>query len=726
MKASKRLIIAFTLILFLLLSLAVTVNAESEYFSTLTEDEIEAIFELETDDIAHAWNWISEAQTFVIIERNDGDIVYWWNTPNIQMSAFNSLYSMVQLSGYGSGHGVPASKRDGLVDVPPASEAHTAMQKYGFDIPSPAYMGERPLITISILGVLLPDDFGNGLSRLGGLIFGGDIVSIPTEEDLNTLLYLAPRDYTTSSNTFQAWVAAYWYDIMHDGPGDDPYIQPGQILLSKADASGKYNGDTWVRDTIIDQHGLADLTDADVICQKLSEICGQHYSDVAKNIILTSGIDSSHVVKRIMPYDLTRMNPIDLDRFGGIVDPRSEQQENVFSTGYANLFSNMFKSVVLDVSSSLAEIAIALNSLCNFEYLDSIDLDPTLMWTAGIIEVVILILLVILVFYIVRTAFAVVRGRKSYGLLLSKVFCIFLIAMTVFAIASSPGSLYKTIRDVSVSVWNISNASLEYNPSLSALYGDTDTTPIEKEACSLWLPYFNTWTSYQTSHTLLDNSQLFDTSILDPEEEDFEMPFINTKQQDLWSTVLADNFTSNTNYTGNIYRVVDHFMAPRIIDLELDDDEGNASFLVDQNENFTDKIQSSINFASIPFQFLILILVAIKVLIFFEFILNIMMLFINVCLTVTQTKELGKVLKKTGASMLNVGFCNIAITLVIYSSLIADGYPGVVISFFYYFLVWQILKKIFNSHSVFKPKFMELAQKGFRRVGNIFQENGGF
>lgn len=720
----KKIIVCSIFGIILSFSISFLTSAESEYYSNLSDEELRNIFSLNLIDIKFAWRWIADTQTYVVVEKNNDDICYWWNAPNIQSSAFNSLYSLIQTSGYGSNRGVLPKDNDNLLVYPNYDYAKTALQKYGCNIPNPAYVGERPLITINILGIMLPDSYQNYVVRLAGLIFTGDIVSKPTAKDLNSLTYLAPRDYNNGANTFEAFVEEYWEDIMHDdGTDGDLYIQPGQVLNSQAnDDDGMFEGACWVRDTIIDQNGLANETDAKIICNKLQEICGRYYPDVAKNIILSSGVNTSHMTERIMPYDLSRMNSIDADKFDKISDPRSDMQQNLLSTGYMNVFTNMFKTNIVTFSGKIAEISIALNKIYQFEFLEAIGLSPTILWTSSIFSFLILLMTCVFLFFCIKSCYILIRHRQTPLLIITRVLGIFLLTAIVYAFSMNPNGTYEIIKNTTAKIWNISNISLENNVKISALYGNNANSN-EKLECSLWLPYFNVWTSYHTNHNLFDETQTLNKDTIEPEEDGLKMPKINEKEQTLWSTVLADNFTSNKNYSGNIYRVVDHFMAPRIKDVQLTNDNGhnNADFNVEINENYNGNIQSGADCSPIPFQILIFIVVIFKVLLFVEFIIKIAMLFINICLTVTNTKSLGKVLKTTGASALNIMFINMAITLLVYSSLIATGISSIIICVVYVFMFIKLISALAKSNSVFKPKILELTQKGVNKVKGLFE-----
>lgn len=694
---------------------------DSEYYSHISQDELTDIFSLNIKKIPQPWQWISDAQTFVVVEDKDGDYTYWWNTPNIQMSFQNSLYSILSMSGYGNGVGENPQDSKWLVSLPEKSEAKTAQQAYGFHIQNPSYVGERPLITINIMDVLLPDGFFDGVGRLATTIFTGNILSAPTSDDMNTLLYAAPRDYETTGRTFENWVDKHWAEAM-----ENLKDKPGQILLSTADSStGKdSNGVVWVKETIIDDYGLDEMTDAKKICKELQEICGSNYPDVAKNILLASGIESSHNTERIMPYDLTRMNDTDKQMFNGISDPRSSIQESLLSTGYDNILWGMFKSSILTISGNLSEMAVALNSFTNFKFIENIGFKPIEFWSNSIIQILVLIMMSAFLFFCIKSVIFVIKGHKSMFHTVTKIIAIFFVCLAVYGIGHNPDGSYNLIKTVSTTVFNFGSNLMSQDDHLKALYGTGDNA--EKEDCQLWLPYFNTWTSYHTNHTLLDSAQVINTSedsseLEQPEVKNLVVPTIDNVEQNLWSTVLADSFTTKSNYSNSIYRAVDHFMAPRITNTELIEENKSLNISVKTNENYTGNIQSNIDFGSIPFQIVLVLLVLMKVLLFFEFLLNVALLLVNITLAVTDKFKLSLVVKELGASMLNVMFVNLAISLVVWASLISSGFISVILCIFFVFIFFSIIKMLCNSNTVFTPKFFRPARKMFYKTADMFK-----
>ena len=333
------------------LTLPLTASAaDAEYYGNLSNEELNKIFSIKVDDIPNAWQWITDSNTFLLIEKRGSVNTFWWNTPNMQETFYNMLYGQIAQTGYGYGAGEDP-KTSNNIDIAGKNGADNAMQRYGFHLQNPTYVGERPLITMSVLGVLKPDSIFDGVGRAFKFVFSGEIVGFPSDSDLDNLVYVAPRDYNLAGATFYNWINENWEQAcLH-------FIQtPGQILLKTADEDGYKDGKQWVVQNIILDEGLADPgLDPEYIVSELEILCGKYYGDVAEGIMLTSGIDDVHTYERIMPYDIGRMNAEDAALFDGIYDPRAQHQENLISTGYLNhigvLLSDFWKNSTASRSS---------------------------------------------------------------------------------------------------------------------------------------------------------------------------------------------------------------------------------------------------------------------------------------------------------------------------------------------------------------------------------------
>jgi hypothetical protein len=244
------------------------------------------------------------------------------------------------------------------------------------------------------------------------------------------------------------------------------------------------------------------------------------------------------------------------------------------------------------------------------------------------------------------------------------------------------------------------NVAFNSTEQVQELYGTCDDA--KKENVNLWLPYFNVWTVYQTNHSILDGSQEIDVNDGSPEVNSLKIPKIGDVNQRLWSTVLADAVTTKESYSGNIYRMVDHFMAPRV---ELNDAE-SVDISVSVNENYTGNIQSTIHWGALPMQLLILFLVTIKLLLFLEFMFNMSFFIVNMSLSVNDGKQVVRTIKELFASMVNVAVANLAICIVIWVSLTVDGALSLILFAFFCFLIYQTLKNLVSSNGVFTPKIL--------------------
>lgn len=737
MKKLNKIVIFLT---FLIPSIAIliysgdVVNAETNtwkdkkntvYESHLTEDEISNIFNLKVEDIADPWDWLSDTQTYIIHQTDeDGSSNYWWNAPNIQSSVFNSFYDNVTDNGYGNGIGVEPKENNKIVNIGKKSDAKNAMQKYGFHIPTPTYLGERPLVTISVTDVIKPDSPLNAVGRffegVGDWIKGKGftIVKAPTANDLNSLIYVSPRDYENGNSTFENYVKKNWSTLLEKMP-------EGQILDGEADEeTGKSSdGNFYVWGAILEaEPKLRTSKSEKKICQYLKNVCGSKYGDVAQNIVLAGekqcGIKENNITTRMMPFDYDALNSIDKDLVK-IKDPRCEMQYNLVKTGWLNKASNISKSIILKISGSIAELTVALNGFSNFTFVENAGIEPTTLWDNAILGVVVSVAFIIFFYYTVKSAFAILGDRDSKLRIVIKTFTTFILVAVIVAISIDTSSSYKLIKDTSNKVFNLFNTTLSKDESLGKLYGSS--TGATAENVSIWLPYFNLWSTYQTNHSITDDSQKMSfNNPLKPETMGLNnvVPKIDGIDQNLYSTILAEAFTKNENYSNSIYRVVDHFMAPRVNDYNTN----LENIKITKNENYNGNIQSTINISTIPFQIAIFILVLLKVIVFFEFIFDIAMLLINICLSIVEKNKLKRILKELGAAALSVAMLNMILTLVIYSCLITEGLAGIILAVVFIFIIVKTIKYLSSSDSVFAPHFFKMERNIKNKISKAFTD----
>lgn len=696
-------------------------NDTSKYYSNLSDSELEEIygFNLYTDVIGEPWKWIMQQDNIVIIEDTESGYQYWWNAPNIQDTYMNEVYEILLNSGYGYYIGVKPIDREMFVDC---SEVHTAVQKYGFKLPSPMYQGERPLIAISTTDVILPDNIMDGIVRLVKFIFTGDIVKLPTDEDFNTLVYLAPRDYNPSSNTFRNWVAEYWDKAMQN-------IEPGQILMSNADPETGLCAETgdvvWVKEAIIDQNGLTSTNgDPDWICSKLKYYCGTYYSDVCSNIIKTSGYNQLHNTERIMPYDYDSLTLTkDKELFNGIRDPRSEMQldldaSNQIITRFKSWF---YGSLIMNISSFLSALTIKLNQVATFDFFENtLGIKGNMFWDRPVVNFFLVFMGVAFLFYCVYIAIKTASHKIAYIKSFQKIVSMFLICIIIYAISMDLNGFYTNFKSISESIMNFGNTTLTYDYQLSALYGDGDSN--QKFDCSLYLPYFDLWTQYNTGHSLMDDAQMISNTV-GPENDNLIIPDINGVEQTLWSTVLADEVSRKKVMSGNVYRMVDNFMAPRISDVSVS--KGDISFNTEVNPDYNGYIQSGCNFLSILFQILIFLLVLFKLIVFVELMFHIIMFIYYIALYITDLRKVKETVKELFTTIIMLFIVNTIISMVVYISLMASEsiVMTLIMALVCYYAVISIFISMVKGNFPFTPKLFKSIDAGVRKVGYMFEEH---
>ena len=674
--------------------------ADSTYYSNLSDEELSNIMNLNVVDIVDPWQWITDMQTYVVLEQDNetGYIQYWWNAPNIQTTATNELYKYITNSGYGVYYGKDPAKSTWLVPSGSITKGRTAQQKYGFNIPIQTYLGERPLITISIADVILPDNPVDAVTGVLDLVFTGNLIAPPSNQDLNSLSYIAPRDYDTNDKSWETWVRKNWYTKAVN-------IEDGQLLISGLDEEGKdSDGKQWTKYSIFNDAGVnsPDLTPKN-ICDRLKHTCGSKYQEVVKNILLVcnSNASGAHYTTRIMPYDLEQMNNIDRELFNNVIDPRAEIQKGLFGTGYDNYIKTFIPSFFLGVAGRLSELTVALTQIASFNYFDNTGIDPIILWTGEVIRILLLILFTFVLFQCVKAAYKVFIDYGTSGSFVIKAAGSFLLACLIVGLALNPGATYNLIKTVSTNAFNIANVGFQIDNSVSSLYGTGDAH--EKEQCEYWLPYFNLWTVYNTNHTIMDQEQdINNTPNNKPEKKDLAKVKIGGVEQNLWSTILADSLTTSNGDDNSVYRMVDHFMAPRISNIEISED--NIDFDVSTNENYNGNIQTSIEIGPLLTIITILIIAIIKVFIFYEFIFNIMLLFVNLCISIDNLSKIVKVIKELAASMVNVMAINMIMGFLVMISITLTGAASIVINIFFFWILIQIYKMWMNTNSVFRPK----------------------
>lgn len=369
------------------------------------------------------------------------------------------------------------------------------------------------------------------------------------------------------------------------------------------------------------------------IIQKIQNYCGPYYKEVMANIVIcmldsakakTGEIlsDENEIDVRNMPYDIDSMVPTDRENFI-YNDPRVE----IFkSTILGSLISDISLSgglglyfklqpKIINLAGKITKLSVFFQQLINFDLLDSYGLSPASMWTNAF---VFLVMAALALLFIVKTTGVLIKYLTSGSESMLKVISMFLVLfleLGIFAaVSANPEKVWKPIKGALTTVINLGETvTVAADPELEYLFG---TGEDRDYAVTYYIPYIDTWSLYNTGHGLLAEEQLIQNAEGKPELEKFknEKYQISGKNINHWSVLLMDAFEFNGSsdsllslrkgdklingkiINNNAYRVVDHFLAPRINDSfnDVDGTYKNANVTVDvkPNENNNGNFQS--------------------------------------------------------------------------------------------------------------------------------------
>lgn len=704
---------------------------ESEYYTNLDQEEVKKITGLTVDNIAHAWQWITDNKTYIIIEENNGNIIYWWNAPNLQQATVNSILDEISKFGYGAPiTQLPWTKyRYTNLKDEYASNAKTAMSQLGFNIPNYYYKGEYPLLYISAINVILPDGFWDGVQRTWQFVTTGTLIPAPNKSDLNTLTYLAPGDYSSSDLSFRAWLNKNWDKFVDT-------VEDGQILHSKADTNGVYDDAQYSKEAILKaitpEDQLANYKEyvkglkPNEIIRLLQRFTGKNFIEVSTNIVLVTTGSSKKNIKRIMPYELETMNNNDKNLLSNIVDHRATYGNIQIGPFQFQIGRNILKTVV-DVSSWLAETSVFLNRIASFNFFNNfIKLDK--FWSNEITTQLFILMVVGFVCYMLWEAIQIgILRTKDLFASMKRILTRFLILMIIYVIVFNPANFYSKFVSFYNTVTDISNVTLKQDEVVSELYGK-EASEEEISNAKMWLPYFDTWTSFHTSHGLESNSQIvnFTAEIAEPETKDMTPITIGGVQQTKWSVYLASYFQSGGLLTGDAYRIVDHFMAPRVTAPTLDKETHTFSGLkVVQNENYTTDIQSTVKATNVTFQLLILISIVIKVFVFVEIFMSLLLMTITFASEFANPKKIKGYFSSLFGLTVDILIINTITSILTYSSLLATGNAALLLFLFYLYVLIKGFKYWISSDTIFRPKFIKSIVNYLYKLGAKYSSTGG-
>lgn len=465
--------------------------------------------------------------------------------------------------------------------------------------------------------------------------------------------------------------------------------------------------------------------DAYTILTQLQIYCGPYYTDVLANMMklmvaaaekdddegpLTMMVEDD---PRIMPYDTATMIKADKKNYT-IPDPRVEMYKDHIIGGLVAEFTINYgfdifikpQKTIISLAGKVTELSVFLQTLCNFDFMDSIGLSPTHFWEEGNVFVS-LLMIAVTIYFIVKTVIAIIKmGTRSLGKVLSGFVILVIELGFVACIAANPDHVWNIIKDVNNKLSTFGETSVaSTHEDLDYLFGDAEDGEV-----MYYLPYLDCWSKYNTGYGLLDDEQLIDDSTDYRELADFENPQLDGQDIKHWSILLMDSFEyhgksnsivntvqedgqimNGSNINSNAYRVVDHFLAPRV-DITTGSDLHLEAV---ENENYNREFQSGVVDVLVKLANCCLgcFLSLIKTMIFLYFWWQMYMFIFNVVLGLgAEKKKFSTVLMETFmpmAALIVFGFYS-AVCLTIGMEM--EGLIGLLIIFFMFWLTIVIMK----------------------------------
>jgi len=465
---------------------------------------------------------------------------------------------------------------------------------------------------------------------------------------------------------------------------------------------------------------------------------GPYYSQVMSNIIKlivqnaayekdTAPAEVMHSDDvRVMPYDLSTLAKDDAENYD-VTDPRVDIfREKLIGSIIADLDLNMngffhffnFQTTVLGIISKVTELSVWMQQMCNLDQLDKFGLSPTTMWTQSFANFLIIAVFLVFIIKTIKSTVDLCRdGRNTSGKILLGflILCLELGFLTVFVSNTGKQKIWKTIKNMENSVVNLGEMCTLYSDDkLKYLFGDVDGIEV-----TYYLPYLDAWSKYNTGYGLFDDQQLIDTKSKLPELEDFKNPQLGDNDIRHWSVLLADSFeyhgksdsiynsvpyknpaTKKTEYVNgvtinnNAYRVVDHFLAPRVT-LKEKSSGDKMKLTATQNENYNGEFQNcsaTDMIVKLILSIFLCFLSLIKLLVFFwQWYMFYTFLFQSVLGKFAERKTWRQILLKTFSPTLALIFIGAYSGIMISIGTSLEGFMGIIILLALIFLTLKII-----------------------------------
>lgn len=464
--------------------------------------------------------------------------------------------------------------------------------------------------------------------------------------------------------------------------------------------------------------------DAHTLLIQLQLYCGPYYDEVLANMMKLIAYAAEYegdngptarIVdddSRVMPYDVDTLVPTDKANYA-VVDPRVKlYKDHIIGSLIADFSLDggiaIFikpQATIIDIAGKITEVSVFLQTICNFDFLDSLGLSPTKMWSDVFVT---LLLLSLALFFIIKTVIAVIKmGTRSTARVIIGFLLLALELGFIVALSTNPEANWTKIKTSATKIMNLGEMTTVFNNNdLEYLFGGNEDYEV-----AYYVPYLDCWSKYNTGYGMLDTEQKIDSSRDAAELVDFVNPTINGEDIGHWSILLADSFTyhgrsnlvvNTVQYNGhtvngnvinnNAYRVVDHFMAPRVT---VGKSGSNLTLTFTDNPNYNGEFQKGLGDILVKLAncCLCCFLSIIKLMIFLYFWWQLYLFIFNVILGLgAQGKKFSQVIIETFTPLLALVMWGMYSGICMMIGMDASGFIGFCIIFFMFWLTLMIIR----------------------------------
>ena len=464
--------------------------------------------------------------------------------------------------------------------------------------------------------------------------------------------------------------------------------------------------------------------DAHTLLIQLQLYCGPYYDEVLANMMKLIAYAAEYegdngptarIVdddSRVMPYDVDTLVPTDKTNYA-VVDPRVKlYKDHIIGSLIADFsleggFMIFIKpqATIINIAGKITEVSVFLQTICNFDFLDSLGLSPTKMWSDVFVT---LLMLALALFFIIKTVIAVIKmGTRSTAKVIIGFLLLALELGFIVTLSINPEANWTKIKTNATKIMNLGELTTVFNnKDLEYLFGGNEDYEV-----AYYVPYLDCWSKYNTGYGILDTEQKIDSSKDAAELIDFVNPTINGKDIGHWSVLLADSFTyhgrsnlvvNTVQYNGhtvngsvinnNAYRVVDHFMAPRVT---VGKSGSNLTLTFTDNPNYNGEFQKGLGDILVKLAncCLCCFLSVIKLMIFLYFWWQLYLFIFNVILGLgAQGKKFSQVIIETFTPLLALVMWGIYSGICMMVGMDASGFVGFCIIFFMFWLTLMIIR----------------------------------